>query len=634
MGFFDWLFEKLTAKGKTEGNDPGLTTPQPSGAPSMPSPASPQAITDPFKLVQQIIQDKVQAREMFTAFDISREMVRRGSNARHRDLKDMIHLCFERGEMGKDYTRTAIDVGAPTRPFLYHPRSQNPRAYKPVDRSALPASPPPRTAPKPQTRTLGLEAADFLPIGRQELRESAQQVRTWGNPWFGRRDLIPPPDDQRTLLIDRALVSNGLLTPEQLAEIHKVGAEMERHRTDLDAIQRQAIQQGEAAVRAEKERRTELKKQKKAEAEERKRLRAAAIAQRRETDIIFLGRGVSGKLGDRTSNVEKLANAGLPALSTPAEVAQAMGVSILQLRWLAFHTDVASRVHYVSFTVPKKSGGTRTLSAPHRKLARVQQWILENIINKLPVEGPAHGFLAKRSIVTNARLHAGQAVVVNMDLEGFFPNIVFPRVRSVFQRLGYSPAVATIVALLCTECPRRRVEYDGQAYFVATGPRGLPQGACTSPGLSNQVARKLDKRLDGMARKLALNYTRYADDLTFSGAVELIPLTGYLMARVRHMAAEEGFAVNPKKTRVLRRGGAQKVTGLVVNDRPGVRRQEVRQLRAILHRARIEGLEKQNRKGHPNFLAWLRGKIAYVGMARPEVGARLRAELETLLKKP
>src|SRR5262249_49443289 len=156
----------------------------------------------------------------------------------------------------KEYTRTAIDVGAPTRPFLYHPRSQNPRSYKPVDRSTLPASPPaPRTAPKPQIRTLGLEAADFLPIGRQELRESAQQVRTWGNPWFGRRDLLPPADDQRTLLIDRALVSNGLLSPEQLAEIHKVGAEMERHRTDLDAIQRQAIQQGEAAVRADKERR-------------------------------------------------------------------------------------------------------------------------------------------------------------------------------------------------------------------------------------------------------------------------------------------------------------------------------------------------------------------------------------------
>src|SRR5205807_4648728 len=140
-----------------------------------------------------------------------------------------------------------------------------------------------------------------------------------------------------------------------------------------------------------------------------------------------------------------------------------------------------------------------------------------------------------------------------MDLEGFFPCIGFPRIRSVFQRLGYSPAVATLLALLCTECPRQRVEYDGQPYHVAIGPRGLPQGACTSPGLSNQVARRLDKRLGGLAAKLGLAYTRYADDLTFSGDAALNERVGYLMARVRHLAEEEGFAVNANKSRVLRR---------------------------------------------------------------------------------
>src|SRR5262249_54751724 len=152
-------------------------------------------------------------------------------------------------------------------------------------------------------------------------------------------------------------------------------------------------------------------------------------------------------------------------------------------------------------------------------------------------------------------------------------------------------------------------------------------GACTSPGLSNQVARRLDKRLRGLAAKLALTYTRYADDLTFSGGVELNERVGYLMARVRHLAEEEGFAVNEKKSRVLRRNAAQMVTGLVVNDRPGVRRREVRRLRAILHQARTHGLEQQNREGRPDFLAWLQGKIAYVSMSRPEVGARLKAEL-------
>jgi RNA-directed DNA polymerase len=169
---------------------------------------------------------------------------------------------------------------------------------------------------------------------------------------------------------------------------------------------------------------------------------------------------------------------------------------------------------------------------------------------------------------------------------------------------------------------------------VATGPRGLPQGACTSPALSNQVARRLDRRLRGLSGKLGLVYTRYADDLTFSGDDSLEGRVGYLIARVRHIAQDEGFALNPAKSRVLGRNAAQLVTGLVVNDRPGVPRAEVRRLRAILHRARIEGLERQNRSGRPDFPAWLRGKIAYVAMARPEVGARLRDELEALLRGP
>ena len=151
------------------------------------------------------------------------------------------------------------------------------------------------------------------------------------------------------------------------------------------------------------------------------------------------------------------------------------------------------------------------------------------------------------------------------------------------QRLGYSPAVATILALLCTECPRREVDYAGQRYFVATGPRGLPQGACTSPALSNQVARRLDKRLVGLAAKLGATYTRYADDLTFSGDAELADRVGYLMARVRHLAVAEGFTINEKKSRVLRRNAAQVVTGLVVNQRRACP-EGARRLRAILHR--------------------------------------------------
>ncbi|OAI47943.1 DNA polymerase [Planctomycetaceae bacterium SCGC AG-212-F19] len=521
------------------------------------------------------------------------------------------------------------------------PGAKQPPAPAPAPQAAASAAAPgaakPQTTetkgPKPQpAKAPNLSASDFLPITRIDLKESAEQIERWG-PWFGRRDLIPPADNPRTKLIDRGLVTQGLMTPEQLVEIHEVGAAMDRVRPIQFQIQAQIAQSGQAAIEANRQRKAEIKAQKKAASAERKKKRSEAIAQRRATDIFFLGRGVSGRLGERTSDETKLTQLGLPVLATPADLAQALGLPIPKLRWLAFHTEVASRVHYVCFTVPKKSGGTRLLSAPHRTLAAAQQWIFANIVGKLPVEPPAHGFTPGRSILTNAQPHVGKNVVVNLDLEGFFPSITFPRIRSVFFRLGYSPAVATILALLCTECPRKQVTYNGKIYHVALGPRGLPQGACTSPGLSNQATRRLDKRLAGLAKKLGLTYTRYADDITFSGNEELKDKVGYLMARIRHIAEAEGFAINENKSRVLRRNAAQTVTGIVVNDRPGVSRKDLRRLRAILHRARHEGLEAQNRAKRPNFRAWLEGMIAYVSMVRPEVGKRLRDQLAALAPK-
>ena len=155
-------------------------------------------------------------------------------------------------------------------------------------------------------------------------------------------------------------------------------------------------------------------------------------------------------------------------------------------------------------------------------------------------------------------------------------------------------------------------------------------GACTSPALSNLVARRLDARLAGLADKLGWSYTRYADDLTFSAPGHAAGKVGYLLARLRHIVADEGFTVNEKKTRVLRRNAAQTVTGVVVNRRPGVRRTLVRRLRAILHRARAEGLAAQNRQGHPHFEAWLTGMIAYVTMVNRDQGRRLRQAYDAL----
>jgi len=495
----------------------------------------------------------------------------------------------------------------------------------PISRpGSAPAARPP--GPAPQKRDLNLDAAQFAPVSQDEARQQASAGNLFRNPWFGRRDVIPPTTDPRTLLIDRAMVGQGLLTPEELVEIHEVGDEMTKLRPQLagaDAIADRAVQQAQ-------EERKRLKEQKKAEAAERKRKHAEAVALRKKTDIVFLGRGVSRGLADRRSNVEKLTAAKLPVLASPADVAAALKIDIARVRWLAFHSDASPRTHYVRFAVPKRSGGQRALFAPHGQMASAQQWVLENILSHIPLHPAAHGFVAGRSTVTNATPHVSKDVVVNCDLTDFFPSITFPRVRGLFQMLGYSPAAATVLALLCTECPRRVVSYAGKLFHVATGPRGLPQGACTSPALSNLAARRLDSRLHGIATKLGWNYSRYADDLTFSTDGDAATKVGYLLARIRHIARDEGFVVNEKKTRILRQSASQTVTGIVVNDRPGVPRETVRRLRAILHRAKSEGLAAQNRHNHPHFEGWVRGMIAYISMIDPSQARPLQAALDSL----
>lgn len=448
---------------------------------------------------------------------------------------------------------------------------------------------------------------------------------------FGRRDIIPPVTDPRTMLIDRGMVTQGFLTAEELAEMHSVGEQYDRYANREQHIQVQAGKSAEEAVQADRAARVAIKAQKKAEAAERKKQRAEAIAQRKANDIVFVGKGVSALLNDRISDLEKLRAAELPQISTPAELAGMLGLTVSKLRWLCYHSEVMTRIHYIQFEVPKKSGGVRVLSAPHEMLDTAQHWILSRILHRLPTEEAAHGFVPGRSTVTNALPHVKKDLVINLDLERFFPSIGFARVRHLFRRLGYSGAVSTLLALICTECPRKKVTYADKVYYVATGPRGLPQGACTSPAISNQIARKLDRRLTALSAKMETTYTRYADDLTFSASKAFSPKIGYLLARVRHIAEDEGFLVNQKKTRVKRRNARQTVTGLVVNEAPAVPRDVVRRVRAILHRAKKEGLEAQNREGRPNFREWLVGMIAYIQMVKPEIGKKLAAELEGLV---
>jgi RNA-directed DNA polymerase len=477
----------------------------------------------------------------------------------------------------------------------------------------------PRPAPKNES-TARYSGGEFQPLSEKEMRERAAKLTGWSNWDIERQGRIPPVDDPRTNLVDRSMVSLGVITPEELAELHEIGAQMDLVRPIAETIRAE----GERAVRADREARAALKAQKKAESEERARIRTEAITKRRETDIIFLGRGVSGGLADRRVHVEKLSRLKLPVLATPGEVAAALGLTVRRLRWLAFHAETAVVEHYVRFDVPKKSGGVRQIAAPHVDMSNAQRWILVNVLEKLTPADAAHGFVPGRSTMSNAVPHVRQGVVLNADLKDFFPSLTFPRVKGIFQSLGYSPAVSTVFALLCTECPRRTVEYNGQRLHVATGPRALPQGACTSPALSNLCARRLDARLSGLAAKHGWTYTRYADDLTFSTSGAAADKTALIIGRLRHIVGAEHFTVNEDKTRVQRPNMAQSVTGIVVNQRPNAPRALRRKLRAILHQAKTTGIESQNRTKHAHFTGWVRGMIAYVKMTNPHQGQKLR----------
>jgi hypothetical protein len=370
------------------------------------------------------------------------------------------------------------------------------------------------------------------------------------------------------------------------------------------------------------------KKELKAEAEERRKLRKEAWRAYKANHIVHLGEGVFWKDAggadkwDVKNAEERLAENELPPLDTPQQLAEAMGLSMVELRWLAYHRDAARSIHYRRFVIPKRGGGERAIWAPLPKLKAAQHWVLRNIAEKLPVHGAAHGFLPGRSTLTNASVHTNARLLVKVDVKDFFPTVTLARVKGIFRNAGYREQVATLLALLCTEAPREVVELEGQTYYVSLGPRCLPQGAPTSPALTNTLCLRLDRRISGLARRLGYHYTRYADDLTFSLPADHKgkPRLGTLLGVVRRILEAEGFRLNFEKTRVHRRGGRQQVTGLVVNGsgKPRVPRALRRQLRAAVHNLR---------KGKPlkegETLAQLAGYAAYVYMTDPTLGGKL-----------
>lgn len=325
----------------------------------------------------------------------------------------------------------------------------------------------------------------------------------------------------------------------------------------------------------------------------------------------------------------------LPDITTDADLARWLQLSREQLRWLAPATPPLVE-HYRYGLQPKQSGGLRLLETPKAELKRVQRQILHTLLDQVPVHEAAHGFTAGRSVKTHAASHVGKAVVIRFDLRDFFGGVGAAQVNAVWRTLGYPEGVARSLTTLCTHRTAgmviERLRDDGGLDWMGAkrlASAHLPQGAPTSPALANLCAFNLDLRLEGLAWVFGASYTRYADDLVFSGSEPLRRQFRALHAWVAEVVRDEGFALHPDKTRCLPRHQRQRVTGVVVNVRPNVPRDDFDRLKACLHQSVLHGPASQNKERLADFRSHLLGRIGWVG----QFGAARQARLMRLFEK-
>ncbi len=319
----------------------------------------------------------------------------------------------------------------------------------------------------------------------------------------------------------------------------------------------------------------------------------------------------------------------LPKLNTVKDLCAWLEIDPPKLDWLADTRKQQAKVsdfrllHY-GYVWKRRRGKTpRLIESPKATLKKIQRKMLAEILNKIPPHETAHGFCRNRSIVTHARLHTGKEYVACFDLRDFFHAIPPPRIAALFRTLGYPREVSRLLMSLCIHTPNPSFLGPGfNALPFETRKRilipHLPQGAPTSPALANLCAFGLDMRLQSLAESMNLTYSRYADDLTFSGGANLKRQFSTLRGTLGEIAAQEGFTLNPEKTRLMTAAQRQTVTGVVVNAHPNISRAEYDRLKATLHagvlgRATIEPLDRQR----------LRGQIEFVRAVNPARAEKL-----------
>ncbi|MCZ4517136.1 reverse transcriptase family protein [Rhodococcus ruber] len=333
-------------------------------------------------------------------------------------------------------------------------------------------------------------------------------------------------------------------------------------------------------------------------------------------DLPFISEPSASSKRPNTSSRFKPWRFEVPRYESTGQLARSLDLTISEIEWFA---DLQGRLrtapfplqHYRSARLDKRQG-VRLLEVPKPRLREIQRKILRRILDRIPPHPAAHGFRKARSPRTFAMPHSERDVVISVDLRRFFPSIGFDRVVAIFEAVGYPRKVAANLAALCTTVtPAGELVGVDRPTAARLRATHLPQGAPTSPALANLAARQLDIRAAGLARSVGARYSRYADDLAFSGGADIdVDRLLWLISQIAH---DEGFTIHPDKTRVRRAHQRQQLTGLVVNSWPAVPREEYDNLRALLHNCISTGPAEQNLHDHNDFRAHVYGRIARIG---------------------
>ena len=257
---------------------------------------------------------------------------------------------------------------------------------------------------------------------------------------------------------------------------------------------------------------------------------------------------------------------------------------------------------YKEFEIPKRTGGTRRITAPVGKLKDIQKCIAIILSPYYLAPDCVHGFVEGRSVATNASKHIERNYVLNIDLKDFFPTITYTRVMKALMELGFNEEVSDTIARLCT-IP----SWDKSSQMLRNA---LPQGSPASPLLSNIVCSSLDQRLMALAKRFGLTYSRYADDITFSSNHSVYAKDSAFLQELEDIVKSSGFKINEKKTRLQKKGSRQEVTGLIVGEKINTYRQFSKNLRAAVFHADTNGCtphEFKNIMGRVSYLAMVKG---------------------------